>query len=100
VVAFQTDATKDFVEHNTSGWLVPLGDEFALARAISLLSKSPEVMQRLGQQARRVVKNYYDLERSVSFYERFYDAVRRKEPISELADMSESMWPRHDPFSN
>ena len=100
IVGFQTEAVKDFVVHNHSGWLVPVGDILALAHAINHLSRNPALRQRLVQRARIGIQQYHDLERTVSFYEQLYIALASRQPLHHVPDMREYMWPQFNPFGN
>jgi glycosyltransferase involved in cell wall biosynthesis len=53
VVASDVNGTRDYVEHNVNGVLVPPGDPVALAEATSALFDDVERLGRMGQAARR-----------------------------------------------
>jgi glycosyltransferase involved in cell wall biosynthesis len=44
---------RQAVRHGTNGFLVPLGDLRALARAVSMILSNPALARRLGEQGRR-----------------------------------------------
>jgi glycosyltransferase involved in cell wall biosynthesis len=52
VIASDTGGFRDFVIHDRTGWLVPVGDVDALATAITRLADDPALRARLGAAAR------------------------------------------------
>jgi glycosyltransferase involved in cell wall biosynthesis len=64
VIATAVGGNPEMIEHNHSGWLVPSGDEQALAAAILKLIREPHLRAHLGRNARaRVLARF-----SVSSY--------------------------------
>jgi glycosyltransferase involved in cell wall biosynthesis len=62
VIATLLGATSETVKNGETGWLVPLGDEAALASAIdTALMLSPEEKQRMSETAKRYVRDRFDL---------------------------------------
>jgi glycosyltransferase involved in cell wall biosynthesis len=58
------------------GFLVPQDDEEALAKAIvDSLSADPQQRKRWGQNARRIVCEYYNIDRIALEYEKLYDEI-------------------------
>jgi glycosyltransferase involved in cell wall biosynthesis len=51
---------REAVEHESNGFLVPLGDVDALAQAISTLLCDPMMARRLGEQGRRMAEERFD----------------------------------------
>ena len=97
VIGFKTECRKDFVIHGISGWLVGLCDESALAQAIIKLSADRRLMWELGQRAQTGVRNYFDMTRMITFYERLYGAAKKRQ-LDKLPDMREVMWPIYNSF--
>ena len=54
----------ELVIHGRTGWLVPPGDDSALADAIALLASDPDLRKRLGDGAREHVRAWFAVERS------------------------------------
>jgi glycosyltransferase involved in cell wall biosynthesis len=65
VVATSLGAIPEFVEHGSSGYLIPPGDVGALTEALDLLLGDPERRRRFGQHGRRVVEQRYTWPRAV-----------------------------------
>jgi glycosyltransferase involved in cell wall biosynthesis len=62
VIATSLGATSETVKSGQTGWLVPLGDEAALATAIdTALRLTPEEKQRMSEAARQYVRERFDL---------------------------------------
>jgi glycosyltransferase involved in cell wall biosynthesis len=55
IVASDLEQLGAVLAHGETGWLVPAGDDEALANAIEVLARDPELRQRLGSHARAVV---------------------------------------------
>jgi len=73
VVATQHAGIPELVQHETTGLLVPERDSQALARAIVQLMETPDLVIRLSQTGRAVVKHLHSLERMVQDVEAVYD---------------------------
>jgi glycosyltransferase involved in cell wall biosynthesis len=61
VVAFNTGTACEIIEEGKSGLLVPKGDAGALADAVSRLLSDRELARRIGEDARRRVKEKFDI---------------------------------------
>jgi glycosyltransferase involved in cell wall biosynthesis len=55
IVASDLEQLGAVLSHGETAWLVPAGDDEALANAIEVLARDPELRQRLGSHARAVV---------------------------------------------
>jgi len=55
-------ASREVFTHGESAWLVPMGDDAALAEAILKLKRDPELRARLAAGARRVFEERYSKE--------------------------------------
>jgi len=51
IVASNLDQLSQVLDHGTTAWLVPPGNEVELAAAIEMLANDPELRRRLGQNA-------------------------------------------------
>ena len=71
-VASDLPGTRDQIEADTRGRLVPAGDAEALAGALRDLASSPETRDRLGQAARQRVLDGFTIEREVARLEKIY----------------------------
>jgi len=63
VVAFDTQAANEIIEHNKTGILVEKEDVQALVEKIIYLLESPEERKRLAENAYQRFKTYYNVER-------------------------------------
>ncbi len=59
VVATRVNGTVDYIEHMTTGLLVPPNDPQAMRDALTLLAGDVELRQRLGNAGRREVLRQY-----------------------------------------
>ena len=55
IVASNLDQLSQVLDHRTTAWLVPAGNEVELAAAIEMLANDPELRHRLGQNARATI---------------------------------------------
>ncbi len=55
IVASNLDQLSQVLDHGTTAWLVPPGNEVELAAAIEMLANDPELRRRLGQNARATI---------------------------------------------
>ena len=58
-----TDVTgcRDAIEHNKTGYLVPVKDYKSLSKAIIYLLKNPDVMYQMGKEGRALAEKKYDI---------------------------------------
>jgi glycosyltransferase involved in cell wall biosynthesis len=73
VIASALPATREVIEPEQSGLLVPSGDSRALADAICRVMGDPSFAARLGQQARAAVATRFSFDRMVAAFEQVYD---------------------------
>ncbi len=83
ILAFDTGGTPEMIEHGKDGLLVPYADAGALAAAIELAGRQPELRQRLGDNARSAVERRFTLARHVSSVQEVYDSVLRRRGARE-----------------
>ena len=74
-IATNVPGSRDVVEHDLNGVLVPPEDPGSLSAAIRYLAISPEVRVRLGHAARIRVEENFDLDREVAAYEALYREI-------------------------
>ena len=77
VVATAVGGVPEIVEHNTTGLLIPPGDEQALASGLTTLLLDPERRERMGADARRHATSAFDLERMQTATRALYESVIR-----------------------
>ena len=82
VVATDVEGTREVVEHEVSGLLVPPGDATALADAIGRLVRNPTLMRTIGAEGRRIVEARFAVDRLAAaqgdLYAELVDARRRR----------------------
>jgi glycosyltransferase involved in cell wall biosynthesis len=67
--------SRDVIEPERNGLLVPPRDSEALSRVLARLTAEPELRRRLGEGGRARVLAHYTIEREVEAYERLYRAA-------------------------
>jgi glycogen synthase len=72
VVGTQVGGFPEVVIHRKTGWLVPAGDENALAEALLLLLNAPAIAVELGEAARMRAREVFSFERYIDAYENLY----------------------------
>ena len=72
VVAFEDGASAETVEHGKTGYLVPNGSTSLLAQRLSELVESPQVIEKMGEDARNRVLNNFDIRNIAESFERIY----------------------------
>jgi glycosyltransferase involved in cell wall biosynthesis len=72
VLATNTGGTPEIIEHGTSGWLIPLRDESALAAAIVKLIGQPAVRARLAEHGTQRVASTFSIGRYMTELQSFY----------------------------
>lgn len=60
IIATPTDGTRELIQHDKNGYIVPFNDTQALADAIILLSKAPERCIQYGELARNLVEQHFN----------------------------------------
>ena len=76
VVATHVGGNPELVEHEVTGLLVSAADEQAMADAIIVYLKSPELLIKHGAAGRKVVENKFSIAAMVNRYMDTYDAVQ------------------------
>lgn len=77
VVVTDVGGNPEIVKQGRTGVLVPPGDPTRFAEAVVRLLRDPALRSRFGQEARRVVRKDFGLERVVERYGRIYEEVLR-----------------------
>lgn len=75
VVATDVGSLREAVEAGETGLLVPAGDPEALAGAAVDLLEDPMRMRAMGEAARRLARERFDLPRIVDRFERLYEGL-------------------------
>ena len=72
VIASAVGGVPEVVTDGESGMLVAPADPAALAAALRTLARDPDLRARMGESARRVVRDHLSIERSVEAYTSLY----------------------------
>jgi glycosyltransferase involved in cell wall biosynthesis len=87
VIATTGGAFPEVIDHGETGWLVPPGDERALAEAIRMLTNDPALRERLGKNGRRAILERFSwrkaAEETLAVYEEMLG--RRPAPVALTA---------------
>jgi glycosyltransferase involved in cell wall biosynthesis len=75
VVATDVPGTRDLVLSGQTGYLVPVGDRAALARATQRLLENPSLAAQLGTAARRRANGQFSVERMVRRHVELYEKL-------------------------
>jgi len=65
VVATATTGSKDIIQNNVNGFLVPIGDSEALARKTLYLLNNPDKAEKMGKKGRRIIKEKFNYQKLV-----------------------------------
>jgi glycosyltransferase involved in cell wall biosynthesis len=76
VLASITGGIPEMIEHGKNGWLVPPGDQGALADAIVDLSRHPGLREQLAEEGKKVVGSMFSADRYLTDLQKFYHDVR------------------------
>lgn len=77
VVATDVTGNQEIVHPGVNGFLVPVGDTEALARALTALVRDPSLRERMGRESRRLVQSY-DWREIVRRYAKIFEEVNRE----------------------
>jgi len=80
VVATRVGGNPELIDHESTGRLVPSGNDDALTAAILRYFDDPAVARRHGGAARSAVVRRFSLDRMVQDYRALYDATRKHRP--------------------
>ena len=70
VVAFEISSNPEIVDHENTGYLVPLSDKDAMAEKVSLLMGDEQLRLTFGREGRRRVEDYFSFERTQECFEK------------------------------
>jgi len=75
VVATDVGGNGELINHGDTGFLIPLGDEEALAEAIMTLLQDTERAQAMGRRAKQKVDSQFSVSNMVRRYQNIYEAT-------------------------
>ena len=84
VVVSRVGGMPEVVEHQQTGFLVPPGDEVALADALERLVTSQELRRSMGAAGRRFVLERYSWDATARIVEDLYDRILNSQPAASV----------------
>ena len=75
VVATDTDGSREVIRDGETGFLVPISEPSAMAKAIMNLLENPELMNQMGKLGLERVKKLFNSKRYSQGYENFYERM-------------------------
>ena len=75
VVATDIPGTRDLVQHDATGFLVPVGDRAGCARYTLKLLEDAALHQRIGAAGRERMSGEYSVERMIARYDELYERL-------------------------
>jgi len=76
VIGSQVGGIPEMVENGATGFLVPPGDEVALAEKIRRILEHPEEIQAMGHRARAFAERFFSTEVYVRGYKKVFEAAQ------------------------
>lgn len=73
VVATDVGGTREIIEHRENGWLIPFGDETALADALVTIGKNAEMRRKFADAGEKIVAARLTAEHFINQIEEFYE---------------------------
>jgi glycosyltransferase involved in cell wall biosynthesis len=83
VVATHVNGVPEQVIHDQTGFLVPRSDEQALAQALQILIKAPELRQKMGAAGRQKYLKEFTIEQMISATEHVYIQILNMESLND-----------------
>jgi glycosyltransferase involved in cell wall biosynthesis len=92
VLATAVDGIPEIITHGENGWLIPAHDEAALAEAILLLQRRPELRERLSERGEQHVASHFSIGRYMTELLTFYrsEINAHLTPLPEKSNAMES----------
>jgi glycosyltransferase involved in cell wall biosynthesis len=94
VIATDVGGTKEIIEHKKTGWLIPFGDEKALAEALVTVGQNSELRQKFAEEGENIVASHFNAERFISEIEEFYKQCALSEKHSTCSDLATESYER------
>ena len=82
VLATRVGGTPEIIEHEKSGWLIPVRDENALASAIVKLISEPDLRAHLAEHGKQRIESHFSVSRYMSELQNYYVDGGDKSPVA------------------
>jgi glycosyltransferase involved in cell wall biosynthesis len=82
IIATDVGGTGEIIEHGKNGWLVPFGDEKALAEALETFAAQPVLRRRFADESEKIVALRFNAEHFISRIEEFYKQCAAGESLA------------------
>lgn len=85
---------RELVQHGVTGLLFPVGNRAEIAKSLRRLIDSPDLRQRLGEAARKFIRDNYTLDRMLTAYARLYQGLLQSSGPAETVRLKSALRPR------
>ena len=85
VVGFKAGGIPEYVRHGTTGMIAALGDEAHLAEQISWLANNAEAREQMGQRARLMMEQEFDVRKQSEKYLQVYRGLLGLDQVARAA---------------
>ncbi len=75
VICTDIPGSRELIQHDSTGLLVPVGNRAEIARAIRRVMDEPELRKTLGERGRRFVLDHYSRKKMISQYVALYRSL-------------------------
>lgn len=82
VIATSVGGTKEMIEHQTNGWLIPFGDERRLSEALIAFNQKSEMRAAFAEKGKEIVAARLNAEKFIRNIEDFFVAESPEEKIT------------------
>ena len=96
VLAAAVDGIPEIIEHGENGWLVPSGNEAAMAQALVKLNREPGLRERMAERGKQHVVEHFSADRYLADLQMFYQS----RTDSKLVQSSVESTSRHAESTN
>ena len=72
LVSTAVSGAEDIIENQQNGFVVPIGDSKALAKAVSAIFGNSDMAREMGRRSRQMAMERFDIDKVIDRYERLY----------------------------
>lgn len=88
VICTDSGGPSEYVSEGVSGFIVPPGDQEAMAATMKRLIQDPDLADRMGREGRAIAERDYRYDRMISEYLQVYRRARRPRPKFSVSRIS------------